>query len=177
MNPQERVGGMMTSEEKVTQVADDRVVTIDYTLTVDGDVFDSSEEEGPLDYLHGHGNIIFGLEKELTGMQVGETKTVLVEPEEGYGEVDSEAFFDLPREEFPDDVPLEIGIELEITDDDGEMMFAKIVETDEDNVRLDTNHPLAGKTLQFEVTVKEIRKATAEEIDHGHAHFGDGHHH
>jgi FKBP-type peptidyl-prolyl cis-trans isomerase SlyD len=175
--PLERAGGMMTSEEKATQVADDLVVTIDYTLTVDGEVFDSSEEEGPLDYLHGHGNIIFGLEKELTGMQVGESKTVLLEPEEGYGEVDSEAFFDLPREEFPDDVPLEIGIELEITDNDGEMMFAKIVEVDEDNVRLDTNHPLAGKTLQFDVTVNGIREATAEEIEHGHAHYGNGHHH
>jgi len=177
MVPVERAGGMMTSEEKVTQVADDLVVTIDYTLTVDGEVVDSSEEEGPLDYLHGHGNIIFGLEKEMTGMQVGESKTVLVEPEEGYGEVDPEAFFDLPREEFPDDVPLELGIELEITDDDGDMMFAKIIEVGEENVRLDTNHPLAGKTLEFKVTVTGLRKATSEEIEHGHAHFGDGHHH
>lgn len=165
----------MTAEEKVTQVADDLVVTIDYSLTVGGEVIDSSEEEGPLDYLHGHGNIIVGLEKELTGMQVGDSKTVSISPEEGYGEVDPESFFDLPRDEFPEDVPLEIGIELEITDHDGDMMFAKIVEVSEESVKLDTNHPLAGETLEFEVTVKAIRKATAEEIEHGHAHFGDGH--
>jgi len=167
----------MVSEEKITQVAKDLVVTIDYTLTVDGEVLDSSEEEGPLDYLHGHDNIITGLEKELTGMQVGDSKKVSVAPEEGYGALDPEARFELPREEFPEDVPLELGIELEITDHDGDTMFAKIIEVGEDVVELDTNHPLAGKTLHFDVTVKGIRKALKEEIEHGHAHYGDHHHH
>jgi len=168
---------MMTSEEKISQVADDLVVTIDYKLTVDGEVVDSSEEEGPLDYLHGYDNIIPGLEKELAGMRVGESKKVSVAPEDGYGMIDPEAVIELSREEFPEDVPLEIGIELEITDHDGDMMFATIIEVGDDSVKLDTNHPLAGKTLQFDVTVKSLRKATPEEIEHGHAHYGNGHHH
>lgn len=167
----------MTSEEKISQVADDLVVTIDYKLTVDGEVVDSSEEEGPLDYLHGYDNIIPGLEKELAGMRVGESKKVSVAPEDGYGMIDPEAVIELSREEFPEDVPLEIGIELEITDHDGDMMFATIIEVGDDSVKLDTNHPLAGKTLQFDVTVKSLRKATPEEIEHGHAHYGNGHHH
>jgi len=167
----------MTSEEKITQVADDLVVTIDYTLTVDGEVLDSSEEEGPLDYLHGHENIISGLEKELAGMQVGESKKVTLAPEDGYGKFDPTAVIELDREEFPEDVPLELGIELEITDHDGEMMYATIVEVGDDTVKLDNNHPLAGKTLQFDVTIKGIRKASPEEVEHGHAHYGDGHNH
>lgn len=165
------------TEEKMNQVAKDLVVTIDYTLTVDGEVLDSSEEQGPLDYLHGHENIISGLEKELTGMKVGDSKQVTVAPEEGYGEVDPESMIELDLEEFPEDVPLELGIELEITDDEGEMMFATIVEVDDEVVTLDTNHALAGKTLLFDVTVRGIRKATKEEIDHGHAHYGDDHDH
>ena len=167
----------MTTEEKITQVADDLVVTIDYTLTVDGEILDSSQEEGPLDYLHGHENIISGLEKELTGMQVGESKKVIVAPEDGYGKFNPAAIIELDREEFPEDVPLELGIELEITDHDGEMMYATIVEVGEDTVKLDNNHPLADKTLHFDVTIKGIRKASPEEIEHGHAHYGDGHNH
>jgi FKBP-type peptidyl-prolyl cis-trans isomerase SlyD len=168
---------MMTTDEKLDQVEDNLVVTMDYVLTVDGEIFDSSKEQGPLDYLHGHDNIINGLEKELTGMQVGDSKNVSVAPEDGYGIVDPEAIYSLPREEFPEDVPLELGIELEITDHDGEMMFAKIVEVGEESVQLDTNHPLAGKTLDFDVTIVTVRKASSEEIEHGHAHFGDDHNH
>jgi FKBP-type peptidyl-prolyl cis-trans isomerase SlyD len=167
----------MTAEEKITRVADDLVVTIDYTLTVDDEILDSSEDEGPLDYLHGHDNIIYGLEKELTGMRVGESKKVTVSPVEGYGEVDPEAIIELSRDEFPENVPLELGIELEITDHEGETMFATIIEVGKDSVQLDTNHPLAGKTLHFDVTIKAIREASPEEIDHGHAHFNDNHDH
>lgn len=167
----------MTKENKPAQVADDLAVTIDYKLTVEGNIIDSSEEEGPLDYLHGHENIIPGLERELTGMKVGESKKVTVAPEDGYGELDEEAVLEVPRSEFPDEVPLENGIELEVTDEDGDMMFATIVEVEEDFVKLDTNHPLAGKTLEFEVTVVDIRTATEEELDHGHVHSGHDHHH
>lgn len=167
----------MATEEKPTQVENDVVVTIEYKLLVDGEILDSTDEEGPLDYLQGHDNIIQGLEKELAGMKVGDAKKVTVSPEDGYGDLDPNAIFDLPRDEFPDDVPLEEGIELEITDHNGEVMLAKIVGVGEEEIRLDTNHPLAGKTLHFEVTIKNLRKASPEEIDHGHAHYGDGHHH
>lgn len=165
----------MTDKEKFTEVANDLVVTIEYKLTVDGEMIDSSEGEAPLEYLHGHANIIFGLEKELTGMKVGESKSVEVSPEEGYGEVDEEAVLEVPRGEFPSDVPLEPGIELEITDDEGDMMFATIIEVGDEDVVLDTNHPLAGQTLFFEVSVVGLRPATETEIEHGHVHFGHEH--
>ena len=163
----------MTDKEKQPEVANGMVVTIEYKLTVDGEMIDSSEGDAPLEYLHGHANIIYGLEKELTGMKVGETKNVEVSPEEGYGEIDPEAVLEVERSEFPEDVPLEVGIELEITDDEGDMMFATIIEVDEENVQLDTNHPLAGQTLFFEVGIVGLRQATESEIEHGHVHFGN----
>jgi FKBP-type peptidyl-prolyl cis-trans isomerase SlyD len=165
----------MAEKNELTEVVNDLVVRIEYKLTVDGEMIDSSDGE-PLEYLHGHANIIYGLEKEITGMKVGESKKVEVSPEEGYGEMDPEAVLEVPRTEFPEDVPLEIGIELEITDDEGDMMFATILEVGEENVLLDTNHPLAGQTLHFEVSVIELRAATESEIDHGHVHFGNHDH-
>ncbi|MGD2027682.1 MAG: peptidylprolyl isomerase [Anaerolineales bacterium] len=164
------------TEEKNAQVANDLVVAIDYVLTVDGEVLDSSEEEGPLEYLHGHNNIIPGLEKEITGMKVKESKHVDVSPEGGYGLVEEEAILDVPLEEFPEDVPLEPGIELEVTDNEGDMMFARIKEVGSTSVKLDTNHPLAGKTLHFDVTVVGLRAPSKEELDHGHVHYGHGDH-
>lgn len=166
----------MAEGSKPTQVADDVVVTIDYTLTVDGEVLDSSEEEGPLEYLQGHQNIIPGLERELAGMKVGGSKNLTVAPEDGYGEVDQEAIMDVPLSEFPEEVPLEEGFELEVTDKEGDIMLAKIVEVGKTTVKLDTNHPLAGKTLHFEVKVVNLRPATDEELTHGHVH-SEGHPH
>jgi FKBP-type peptidyl-prolyl cis-trans isomerase SlyD len=165
----------MNKADKPTQAADDLVVTIEYTLMVDGEVVDSSEEAGPLDYLHGHANIIPGLEREIAGMKIGESKKVMVAPEDGYGLIEPEAVLEVDREEFPDDVPVEVGIELEITDDDGDMMFATIIEVGKKVVTLDTNHPLAGKELHFEVTVVDLRAASEEEIEHGHVHYGGDH--
>lgn len=165
------------TEKKPELVADNLAVSIDYTLIVDGEIVDSSEEEGPLDYLHGHENIIPGLENELTGMKIGDKKKVSVAPTDGYGEVDEEAVLEVPRSEFPDEVPLEVGIELEVTDEEGDMLYATIVEIDDDVVLLDTNHPLAGKTLEFDVTIVDLREASEEELDHGHVHSGHHHHH
>lgn len=166
----------MAKDEKITQIADDVVVTIDYTLTVDGEILDSSEEEGPLEYLQGHQNIILGLERELAGTKVGESKKVTVAPADGYGEIDEEAIVDVPRDEFPENLPIEVGLELEVTDKDGDIMLASIVEVGKDTVKLDTNHPLAGKTLHFEVTVLDLRAATEEELTHGHVHNQGNHH-
>lgn len=166
----------MDKDNKPAQVADNLVVTIDYSLTVDGEVLDSSEEEGPLQYLQGHKNIIPGLERELDGMKVGESKTVEVAPADGYGEIEDDAIMDVPLSEFPADIPIQAGLELEVTDNDGHIMLATILDVGEDTVKLDTNHPLAGKTLHFEVTVRDLRKATEEEIEHGHAH-ANGHSH
>lgn len=165
------------SDEKFEKVAEDLVVGINYVLTVDGEEIDSSKDEGPLEYLHGYSNIITGLEKELLGMKINESKQVEIPPEEAYGLVEEEAIISVAIEEFPEDVPLEPGIELEITDAEGDTMFATIVKVGKKNVKLDTNHPLAGKTLFFDVSVVSIRAATSEELDHGHVHFGHGHDH
>lgn len=151
------------------------VVTMHYTLTDDtGAVLDSSREGNPLAYLHGHGNIIPGLEKTLTGAEVGHRANVTVAPTEGYGEKNPDAVFSAPREHFPGDMALEPGLQLQVQGPQGPMRLT-VIEVEEENVILDANHPLAGKTLHFDVEVVGIRKATDEEMDHGHVH--DGHHH
>lgn len=165
------------SENKPTQVENDLVVTIEYKLTVDGEVIDSSEDEGPLTYLHGHENILPGLEDELLGMKVGESKVLALAPEDGYGEYSDEAFMDVPREEFTDEIPLEAGVELHLTDNEGDEAYAIIAEVGDDTIKLDFNHPLAGKELNFEVKVLELRTAEKVELEHGHPHFDDGHEH
>lgn len=167
----------MNTKNKPNVVADDIVVTIEYTLRVEGEILDSSEEEGPLEFLQGHSNIIPGLEKELYGMQPGQTKRVIVQPEAGYGEYDEEAIMAVPKGEFPEEIPLKPGVELEVTDQDGDTQLARIVSVTKSDVNLDFNHPLAGKTLEFEVTIKELRSPTEEELDHGHVHAHGDHHH
>ncbi|MDH5605919.1 MAG: peptidylprolyl isomerase [Anaerolineae bacterium] len=164
------------SDNNPVEVADRVVVGIEYTLTVEGEVLDSSEEDGPLEYLQGFHNIIPGLEKELAGMKVGESKSVVVQPEDGYGEYDEDALMDVPRSEFPESIPLEEGVELHVTDEDGDELLTTIVEVGDETVILDANHPLAGKELNFEVKVISLREASEEEISHGHVHSG-GHDH
>lgn len=156
-----------------TVVADDVVVSMDYTLTVNGEILDSSEGEEPLEFLQGHQNIVPGLERELYGMKVGESKQVKVEPEDGYGLVDKDAFLEISRNEFPEDIPLEPGVELDLRDDDGEIMSATIASVEGDMVLLDLNHPLAGATLDFDVKITGLRLPSAEELEHGHVHGHD----
>lgn len=159
-------------------VADDMVVSLDYTLRLDdGDVVDTSQGRGPLQYIHGRGQIISGLEKELAGMAVGEEKDVVVEPAEGYGELDADAYQEVSREAFPDDMDLTVGMALSMRDvDTDETLEAYVAELRDDEVLLDFNHPLAGETLHFHVKIADVRPATAEELAHGHVH-GEGHAH
>lgn len=154
-----------------------RVVAMDYTLHVDGEKIDSSEGREPLEYLQGAGNIIPGLEREITGMEVGESKKVVVSPADGYGESDPEAFIEVPRSEFPSDIPLELGLELQVQDPSGNPMYARIDAITDESVRLDFNHPLAGKELHFSVHIVGLREPTDEELDHGHVHSDDDHEH
>ena len=158
-------------------VKDGLVVSMEYKLTVDGEVLDSSDEAGPLQFLAGYGNIIPGLENEMMGMKIGESKSVTVQPEEGYGEFDEEALTDVSRSELPADMKLEEGLELHVTDEDGNHQAAYVAEFDDKTVKLDFNHPLAGAMLEFQVKVVALREPTEEELDHGHVHEGDGHHH
>lgn len=156
-----------------TTIVDDVVVTMEYTLKVKGEVIDSSDGSDPLEYLQGHQNIVPGLERELYGLTVGQTKQVTVLPADGYGEVDMDAFLEISRNEFPDDIPLEVGVELDLRDEDGEIMSATISKLDGDMVQLDLNHPLAGETLDFDVKIVGLRSATEEELEHGHVHGHD----
>lgn len=163
-------------EEKTKKVGKDMVVSMEYTLTVDGEVLDSSEKHGPIEFLQGHRNIIPGLEMELNGMHVGESKQVVVAAKDGYGLSDPEEIKDIDRDEFPDEVPLKPGVNLEMKDDEGDLLYGTIVEVGEDTVKMDFNHPLADKELHFEVKIAGLREATQEELAHGHVH-SHGHQH
>jgi FKBP-type peptidyl-prolyl cis-trans isomerase SlyD len=152
------------------------VVAMEYTLKIDGEVIDSSEGQNPLEFLTGHSNIISGLEREMIGMKVGESKDVVVAPADGYGDYDEEAFLDVPGKQFPKDMNLEEGLELTVRDDSGQARYARVESIEGETVRLNFNHPLAGDELHFNVKVVSLREPTAEELDHGHVHQ-DGHSH
>ena len=157
-------------------VQDGVVVSIEYTLHVDGELLDTSEGQGPLHFLAGHGNIIPGLESEMRGMKIGESKDVVVQPADGYGEFDDEAFMNVPRDQFPKDMELTEGVELTVRDDEGQARYARVDNIEGKTVTLNFNHPLAGDELHFHVKVVALREPNAEELEHGHVHEGEHHH-
>ena len=154
----------------VDKVQDNLIVTLDYTLIVEDEILESTEEGEAIQFIQGIGQIIPGLENALYGMKVGEKKTVVIEPEDAYGVYDEESTQVAKKEEFAEEIPLDVGTFLDLDDDEGEILSAQIIEEDEKTVTLDFNHPLAGKTLTFEIKVSELREATSEELDHGHVH-------
>lgn len=159
------------------QIAQDNVALIEYTLTNDeGDVIDSSVGGEPLAYLHGHHNIIPGLEKALAGKTVGDSLKVSIEPAEGYGEFNAEMVEVVPRNMFAGVDDIEVGMQFQAQTGQG-MQVITVSAIEGDEVTIDGNHPLAGQTLHFDVTVKEVRAASAEELQHGHVHGVGGHHH
>jgi FKBP-type peptidyl-prolyl cis-trans isomerase SlyD len=165
----------MNTPAKPILIADDVVVSLDYTLTVEGKLVDASEENEPIEFIQGYQNIIPGLEKELYGLAVGDSKEITVASKDGYGEQDPQALVNVPRSEFPKDIQLELGLELALQQPDGQVLHAIVVAISPDSVKLDFNHPLAGKELNFRVTVIDLRHATDEEIAHGHVHGDHGH--
>ncbi|QDV68697.1 FKBP-type peptidyl-prolyl cis-trans isomerase SlyD [Rosistilla carotiformis] len=159
------------------QITADKVVAFDYKLTDDkGELIDSSEGHEPLLYLHGQGGIIEGLERALEGLKVGDHVNVTVQPEEGYGLRSDELIQEVPRDEFEGDEDIEVGMQFEADTPDGPMIFT-IIEVSDEIIHVDGNHPLAGETLTFDVTIREVRDATDEEMEHGHAHGEGGHDH
>ncbi|MDH5231575.1 MAG: peptidylprolyl isomerase [Gammaproteobacteria bacterium] len=158
-------------------IAKDKVVTIEYTLKNDeGNVLDTSEGREPLVYLHGSGNIIPGLEKELEGKIVSDSLSVRVSPEEGYGEKSEHMIQTVPKDMFGD-ANIEINQQYHAAGPSGEPIVITVVDINDEGVTVDGNHPLAGVYLNFDVEVKEIRDATAEELEHGHVHGPGGHAH
>ena len=157
----------MTEESRID---DGQVVSMHYTLHVEGKLVDTSEGGEPLEFIQGMGHIIPGLEHELYDMHIGDSKRITLLPGKGYGEVDAEAFMDVPRQAFLVNVPIEPGTELELRDQSGNPVYARIENITDENIHLDMNHPLAGKKLNFEVKIASIRPASEEEVSHGHVH-------
>ena len=154
----------------------DSVVTIHYTLKDDeGAVIDSSASGEPLAYLHGHGNIVPGLERELTGRNAGEELSVSVSPAEGYGEYDKELVQSVPRRALRGIKDVQPGMHLHAQTEAGTRTVT-VTRIQGDMVTLDANHPLAGKNLNFDIQIEDVRQATEEELSHGHVHGPDGHH-
>jgi FKBP-type peptidyl-prolyl cis-trans isomerase SlyD len=157
-------------------IAADKVVGVHYTLKNDGgEVIDSSSESEPLYYLHGHDNIVPGLERKLTGRAIGDKLQVTVQPADGYGTRDTRGEQKVPRDAFPKDVKLEVGMQLALRDEKGQVVPLWITKVENDVVHVDLNHPLAGEVLHFDVEIVSIRAATKDELTHGHPHGPDGH--
>jgi FKBP-type peptidyl-prolyl cis-trans isomerase SlyD len=148
-------------------VDDGQVVSMDYTLHVDGEIVDTSEGREPLDFLQGVGNIIPGLERELYGMEVGQSKKVVVAAADAYGEFQEDAVVNVPKGEFPEQIPVEVGTELQVRGQNGETLHGRITKVEGENVELNFNHPLAGKELHFDVTITALREATDDELLQG----------
>lgn len=148
-------------------VTKDSVVGIEYTLADDNNqTLDSSAGARPLEYLHGHNNIIPGLEKELSGKAVGDEFTATVPPAEAYGERQDNLVVEVKRAQFPDDVDLKAGMQFEAGDANGSRIVT-VTAINGDSVTVDANHPLAGENLHFSVKVVSIREATDEEKSNG----------
>jgi FKBP-type peptidyl-prolyl cis-trans isomerase SlyD len=160
------------------QIAVNCVVAIDYTLRNDaGEILDTSAGRDPLIYLHGHGNIIPGLERELLGKVVGASVYARVAPQDGYGLRDPDRIQEVPRTAFPKNMNPEVGMQLMARDPSGNQFPLWITEVKAEAVVVDGNHPLAGETLHFQVEIKEVRAASEEELAHGHVHGPGGHGH
>jgi len=159
------------------QVAKNTVVSIDYTLTDEaGTVLDSSQGQAPLAYIQGAGNIIPGLEEALEGKQAGEQLKVSVSPEKGYGERNEAMTQKVPRNMFDTQQEIKPGMRFHAESENGTHTVT-VTAVDEENVPVDGNHPLAGKTLNFDVNIVEVREATEDELSHGHVHGPGGHEH
>lgn len=132
-------------------------VRIHYKGTLaDGSVFDSSEGRDPLEFTVGAGQVIVGMDKEMLGMTVGEKKTITAVAEEAYGPRQDDAQQDVPREMIPAEIPLEVGMQLQMQSPQGQVIPVSVVAIGEETVTLDANHMLAGKDLTFDIELVEI---------------------
>lgn len=162
----------------MTAIAKNKAVSIHYTLTLDGgEIIDSSEGKDPLIYLHGHGNIVPGLERELAGKGIGEKLNVVVNPTDGYGDHNPGLIQQVPREAFQGVDTLEVGMMFQAPGEGGHIQMIRITGIEGDTITVDGNHELAGKTLNFAVEISSIRDASTEELSHGHVHGPGGHQH
>lgn len=154
------------------------VVSLAYVLTnQDGEELDRADKSDPFDYLHGHQQVIPGLEDGIDGLAVGAKKKLVLPPADGYGYVDDRLKLTLKREGFPKDFPIEVGVQFNADLGDGRSSAFTITQMVNGNdIAVDGNHPLAGQTPHFDIEVLAVRPATEEELTHGHSHGKDGHH-
>lgn len=159
-------------------ITKDSAVFLNYTLTdTEGNTLDQSPEGQPQAYLHGHNNIVPGLEAQLEGKSVGDKFIATVAAVDAYGEYHEQAVQAVPREHFQGVDNIEVGMEFHSQAEDGQTISVTVKAVSDDVITIDGNHPLAGKELNFDVEVADIRAATEEEIAHGHVHGEGGVHH
>ena len=159
------------------KIADESVVSMHYTLKDDkGETIDSSDGGEPLTFLQGAGNIIPGLEEALMGKAKGDKLKVSLTPDKGYGERDERMVQSIPKKQFQGAGDIKPGMQFQVNSQGGPMVLT-VVEVKGDEVVVDGNSPLAGQNLHFDVEITDVRKASQEELDHGHVHGPGGHHH
>jgi FKBP-type peptidyl-prolyl cis-trans isomerase SlyD len=158
-------------------IQQDSVVSLHYTLKDDaGEVIDQSTPGEPIAYLHGHGNLVPGLERELEGKNAGDKLNVQLAPADGYGEYNKELVQQVPKRSLQGISNVKVGMQLQTQTPQGPHLVT-VTRVVSDMVTLDGNHPLAGKALHFDVEIADVRQATEEELSHGHVHGAGGHHH
>jgi len=155
-----------------------KVVTMNFTLTDEtGNVLDSTDTAGPFSYISGKGMVLPKLEEAVSGMIIGTKKHLTLEAKDGYGEYNDDAVQAVGKENFPEDFVLEAGMEYMASNPDGVQMPFIITSVEDETITIDFNHPLAGKNLNFDLELLDVREATPEELSHGHVHGAGGHHH
>jgi len=163
------------------KIARHTVPSVAYSLKIDQELIEETTKDNPLVFLMGAGGMIPGFERQLEGMEAGQSYEFSIEPSEGYGEVDLEAIVTIPKDIFTGkrkiSGSLVVGKTIPMQDHEGNPMNGTVLEIGEDTVKMDFNHQLAGKTLNFSGEITDVRAATEEEISHGHVHGAGGHHH
>ncbi len=157
-------------------ISKDSVVQFHYTLSEGGETLETTKDGDPMAYLHGHNNIIPGLEAAMVGKAEGDSFSVTVEPTQGYGERKDGATQRIPLKHLQGAKKWRPGMMAWVQTDQGQRQVT-IIKVGKFNADCDLNHPLAGKTLTFDVEIVGVRPATEEEKSHGHAHGVGGHHH
>jgi FKBP-type peptidyl-prolyl cis-trans isomerase SlyD len=153
------------------KIQEKRVVSIHYRLTNDaGEELDSSTGGDPLAYLHGSNSLIPGLESALTGQSAGDKLKVTVQPTDAYGEISTDLVQVVPIDAFDSPENVKPGVQFQAQGPDGQVQLITVREVNDAGVTIDANHPLAGQVLHFDVSVEDVREASAEEIAHGHVH-------
>jgi FKBP-type peptidyl-prolyl cis-trans isomerase SlyD len=140
----------------------------DNLQTVDNEVIDTTDNSAPIQFIQGHGNVIPGLERELAGLKIGDSKIILVQPVDAYGIFNPNAFTEVSKDQFPPDFEIRIGGEIRVRTVGGNFLTAIIESEEDETVRLNLNHPLAGKELHFDTKIVGVRAATEQELAKGH---------